>query len=114
MTPDIILKSQNLDSFIWSWKEAQNFTSSVSNKIKAFGNFCVGRRMSNVCWKNCIFDIFDGFRLQMDGKVRPKNFERTHMHVKVCILKLNLHKSTQMTPQPPEKNSQNFYDAHRT
>ena len=33
----------------------------VSNKIKAFVNFYVGRRMSNVSWKNWIFDRFDGF-----------------------------------------------------
>ena len=46
----------------------------VLNKIKAFTNFCFGRRISNVSWKNWIFDRFDGFRLPIHGKVRPKNF----------------------------------------
>ena len=33
----------------------------VSNKIKAFVNFCVGCTVSIVSWKNWIFDRFDGF-----------------------------------------------------
>ena len=57
----------------------------VLNKIKLFVNFWIGRRIPNVSWKNWYFTVFDGFRVPMDGKVRPKNFYRAH--VKVCISK---------------------------
>ena len=64
-------------------------------------SFWRGRRIWNVSCKNWYFIDFEGFRLQMYGKVRPKNFCRAY--VKVFILRKKTHESTQMVPEYPQK-----------